>query len=372
MMNIQKLEIKGFKSIAHVSLENISPFLVFAGANGAGKSNLVDALVFLGAVVQRGAIQAIREFGGFSQIHCFKFRKIQRTTMSFALTIDIGGMLFDYSLKIRELNKSPELLESLKINQASIIDRKVVGETLISLTDGAPLQKLPDYPKEMSALMLLGKNPLYGFLTNIRVFRIDPFAAKEPDTSTADASILDAQGKNIATMLSVLEKDEDFREQIIEWIELIVPGMEAVATEKQRLDSSTVITFKEEGTRARFPAKLISDGTIYALCILTAILSRSKSSGITIIEEPERGIHPKAISELVSLRRDNASTEHPVFITTHSESVVRNLETNELYFASKVDGKTQLQGALDSGVDKTKIPLDTAWLTNLFDGGLPW
>ena len=49
-MNIQKLEIKGFKSIAHVSLENISPFLVFAGANGAGKSNLVDALVFLGAV----------------------------------------------------------------------------------------------------------------------------------------------------------------------------------------------------------------------------------------------------------------------------------------------------------------------------------
>ena len=86
-MNIQKLEIKGFKSIAHVSLENISPFLVFAGANGAGKSNLVDALVFLGAVVQRGAIQAIREFGGFSQIHCFKFRKEQRTTMSFALTL---------------------------------------------------------------------------------------------------------------------------------------------------------------------------------------------------------------------------------------------------------------------------------------------
>ncbi|ENU1226815.1 AAA family ATPase [Providencia rettgeri] len=371
-MNIQKLEIKGFKSIAHVSLVNISPFLVFAGANGAGKSNLVDALVFLGAVVQRGALQAIREFGGFSQIHCFKFRKEQRTTMSFALSIDIAGQLFDYSLKIRELDKAPELQESLKINQASIIDRKAVGETLISLTEGAPLQKLPDYPKEMSALMLLGKNPLYGFLTNIRVFRIDPFAAKEPDTSTADASILDAQGKNIATMLSVLEKDEDFREQIIEWIELIVPGMEAVATEKQRLDSSTVITFKEEGTRARFPAKLISDGTIYALCILTAILSRSKSSGITIIEEPERGIHPKAISELVSLMRDNASTEHPVFITTHSESVVRNLETNELYFASKVDGKTQLQGALDSGVDKTKIPLDTAWLTNLFDGGLPW
>ncbi len=148
--------------------------------------------------------------------------------------------------------------------------------------------------------------------------------------------------------------------------------MESVSTEKQRLDSSTVITFKEEGTKARFPARLISDGTIYALCILTAVLSRSKSSGFTIIEEPERGIHPKAIGELVQLMRENATVEHPILITTHSESVVRNLETSELWLVSKEDGKTQLKSAADAGVDKKNIPLDTAWLTNLFDGGLPW
>ena len=371
-MKIQKLEIKGFKSIAHVLFENCSPFLVFAGANGAGKSNLVDALVFLSVVVERGAFQAIRQFGGFNQIHCFKFRKEQRTTMSFALKINIENVLYEYSLKIRSLNQSPELEETLKINNNVVVDRKAHGDTLICMTEGNPLQKLPDYPNEKSALMLLAKNPLYGFLTNVRVFRIDPFAAKEPDTSTTDASTLDAQGKNIATILSILEKEDDFRSQILEWIELIVPGMESVSTEKQRLDSSTVITFKEEGTKTRFPAKLVSDGTICALCILTAVLSRAKSIGITIIEEPERGIHPKAISELVSLMRQNASTKHPVFITTHSESVVRGLETEELYFVSKSDGKTQVKSALTAHVDKKLIPLDTAWLTNLFDGGLPW
>jgi predicted ATPase len=371
-MKIHKLEIRGFKSIAHVDLKDISPFLVFAGANGVGKSNLVDALVFLGAVVKRGAVQAIREFGGFGQIHCFKFRKDQRRTISFALIIDIGDSKYDYFLKIRSLDSSPELQEMLKVNGHVIIDRKAAGDISIVLVEGKSPQELPNYNKEMSALMLLSDNPLYHFITNIRVFRIDPFAAKEPDTSAADTSALDKNGRNIATILSVLEKDDEFREQVLEWVELIVPGMENIKTERQRLDASTVITFKEEGTTARFPASLISDGTIYTLCILTAVLSRARHSGITIIEEPERGIHPKAIAELVQLMRDNASTQHPVFITTHNESIVRSLKVDELYFIGKSDGKTYVNSAKDSGVDTSTISLDKAWLTNLFDGGLPW
>lgn len=371
-MNIHKLEIKGFKSIAHIKLGNTSPFLVLAGANGSGKSNLVDALAFLGAVIKRGVVQAVREFGGFNQIHCFKFRKEQRTTMSFTLEIDINSVHYHYDLTIRSLENLPEIQESLKVNGSILIDRKNSSEPQVQLGDREGLQKLTSYPKEMSAMMLLSDTALYRFLTNICVFRIDPFAAKEPDNAAADATALDPNGKNIATMLSVLEKDDDFREQVLEWIELIVPGMENVKTEKQRLDASTVITFKEEGTKARFPASLISDGTIYALCILTAILSRAREYGITIIEEPERGIHPKAIAELVQLMRENASTQHPVFITTHSESVVRSSEVEELYFVSKKDGKTQIQSAKTSGIDKKKIALDTAWLTNLFDGGLPW
>jgi predicted ATPase len=102
------------------------------------------------------------------------------------------------------------------------------------------------------------------------------------------------------------------------------------------------------------------------------VLSRAERRGITIIEEPERGIHPKAIGELVLLMRENASAEHPIFLTTHSESIVRQLNTAELYLVSKVDGKTEVSPAELAGVDKTQIPLDTAWLTNLLDGGLPW
>jgi len=53
---------------------------------------------------------------------------------------------------------------------------------------------------------------------------------------------------------------------------------------------------------------MMSDGTIYALSLLVAVLDTPKY-GLTLIEEPERGLHPQAIFELI----------------------VRQLKLNELY-----------------------------------------
>ena len=51
---------------------------------------------------------------------------------------------------------------------------------------------------------------------------------------------------------------------------------------------------------------------------------------------------------------------------------MRNLKASELALVDKEAGKTVVHLAKDAGVDERKIPLDKAWLTNLFDGGLPW
>ncbi|PHX44936.1 ABC transporter ATP-binding protein [Pseudomonas sp. NZIPFR-PS5] len=371
-MKIEAITIEGFKSVADLTLDFPGSFVSLAGSNGAGKSNITDAIAFLGGVVKRGASQAIRDAGGFHQIHCFKYRKEKRTTIRFAVKLTIDGELFDYGLKITDIDKIPVIQEYLYVDGVEIIRRPANSITKVRLGSSADFQEFSEYPQDMTALMLFGHSPLYQFLINIKVFRIDPVAAKRPNISTEDATELHFQGQNVATILSVLEKKDDFRAQILEWIELIVPGVRGISTEKQRLDGTTVITFKEEGLKAQLPARLISDGTIYAICIMTALLSRSSQLGLTIIEEPERGVHPKAIGELVSFMRDNASPEHPVFVTTHSESIVRNLNLEELWLVEKKEGKTLAKSVAQSKVDKNKIPLDTAWLTNLLNGGLPW
>ncbi len=270
------------------------------------------------------------------------------------------------------MDKDPYLQESLYINDVLVIKRDKGGRVEVKEEGSDEFKSINNYPRFMSVLVLVANSALYSFLSNVRVFRFDPFLAKEPDSSTTDASMLDSHGRNVATMLSVLETDEEFRSQVLDWIELLVPGMENISTEKQRLDGTTVMTFKEAGLKTRFPARLISDGTIYALCIMTAILSRSKQFGLTIIEEPERGVHPQGIMQLVELMRTNASLEHPVLITTHSESVVRACHEDELWLANKIDGKTQVKNAGRSAISLGNMNLDKAWLMNFFDGGLPW
>ena len=296
MMKIRKLHIKGFKSVANLTLENVSPFLVLAGANGSGKSNITDALAFLGEVVKQGAAPARTRFGGFAQIHCFKYRKAQRTTMQFALELELDGVVYDYHLTLRTLDAAPQIDETLRVDGQKIIDRPANGELHVQLSSASAMQVLPDYPKDITALMLLGSLPLYDFLTNIKVFRIDPLAAKEPSRATTDASELDEHGSNVASVLSRLEAEPEFREAVLEWLALIVPGMESISTETQRLDSSTVITFKEAGTKTRFPAKLVSDGTLYVLCMLTAVLSRASAVASPSSKNPSEAFTPRPLA----------------------------------------------------------------------------
>lgn len=371
-MNIDRIKIVGFKSVSNVILEQLQPYSVFAGPNGSGKSNLTDSLAFVGSVIEFGAERAIRKFNGFSQIHCYKFKKQKARTFEFSIEASFKGEAIAYTMKIHHMDTAPTLEERLIVNGKNVLIRKKGESAKLSLSDADAFDEVPNMPADVSALMFTRHLPLYEYLTNIRVFRFDPLGAKEPDASSTDANALDSHGHNVATMLAALEKNPDFRAQVTEWMELLVPGMEKVGTEQQRLDGRTVIKFKESGTRAYFPANLISDGTIYALCIMTAVLSRAKGYGLTLIEEPERGIHPKAIAELIGMMRDNATPEHPVLVTTHSESVVRASRKEELWLVNKEDGKTIVKNAgLNSG-DLGTLNLDTAWLMNLFDGGLPW
>ena len=156
---------------------------------------------------------------------------------------------------------------------------------------------------------------------------------------------------------------------------MIVPGIEKIQIKQQRLDGRIALLFKEDWIEEPFPAHLISDGTMYALCLLVAVLDAPSGCGMTLIEEPERGLHPKAIRELIDLMRQQASPENPIWLTTHSESVVRALKLSELVLVDKIDGRTTMKQADARNIsqeDLAPLGLDEAWLSNLLDGGLPW
>ncbi|MCK5741527.1 MAG: AAA family ATPase [Chlorobi bacterium] len=369
-MSIKRIFISGFKSIESIELTDVSDFTAFAGANGAGKSNFFDALCFVSMIIKIGAVDAIRKYGGYSQIHCLKKRGTGARTFRFSIEIEIEKKLWEYNLELKKMDSDPTITEKLITDGIEIFSRKAGAFPQFKQKDKE--KELLDFPKSRSSLMFAFSLPIYLWLTNINVYRIDPLGAKIPDSAFTDNTELDKNGHNVATILASLEKDNEFRETIMEWMEIIVPGLKKVSTENMRLDGRTALTFSETGTKAKFPANLISDGTVYTLCILTAVLSRSSRLGLTLIEEPERGINPKAVAQIVELMRDNSNVSNPIWVTTHNETLVRSSKPEELIVVDKIDGKTQFKYGRDSADVVGDMPLDKAWLSNFLGGGLPW
>lgn len=386
---IHHLKIANFKSIDSLVLENVQPFSVFAGANGCGKSNFFDALSFVSLFVRNGIHDALRKYGGYEHVHSQKRRKSKARCFDFEIDISLvyfsNSIRFKYVLRVDGFDKNPSISEDLYFNHELMLRRKGGFPLLLhNYKDGKVEPVLVDgslgglevknFPFDYSALLLFSEAPIGVFLKNIRLYRIDPISSKEPDSFDQDPIILNSKGDNLASVLGRLERDEKFRDIILEWMETIVPGIEKINTERQKLDSKTAILFKELGTRRQFPANMVSDGTIYALCLLVAVLD-SPEYGLTLIEEPERGLHPKAINELVSLIREYSRPGSAIWLSTHSEAVVRGLQLQELWLVDKQDGKTRMRNAVEQGLtdeDLAPLGLDRAWLSNLLNGGLPW
>ena len=377
--SIRRLKIANFKSIDSLEITDLSPFSVFAGANGSGKSNFFDALDFVSLFLHGGIRFALNMHGGFANIHSVKRQGADSKKFSFEIECDLckdqseTPSTFHYSLCIFDLDKDPKIEEYLYENGKKFVARKE--------TEAASYNRKGKWtdtgviPDIYSALWLYRNHPITELLTDLNVYRIEPTGAKEPDISDFDSTRLDRKGHNLASVLQRLENDPEVRENILDWMEMIVPGIENIQTAQHRLDGSTALLFFEKGTKKRFPAHLISDGTMYALCLLVAVLDAPSDGGMTLIEEPERGLHAKAIRELVDMMRQQASPKNPIWLTTHSESVVRALKLSELILVDKVEGRTTMKRADAvnlSEEDMAPLGLDEVWLSNLLGGGLPW
>jgi predicted ATPase len=89
------------------------------------------------------------------------------------------------------------------------------------------------------------------------------------------------------------------------------------------------------------------------------------------IEEPENGLNPKVVRELVHFCR-NACEEkgHYIWLNTHSQTLLSELNEEELIIVDKKKGETQIK-QFKKG-DFYSLRADEALLSNVLGGGIPW
>lgn len=60
---LTRLEVDGFKNLLNLQVD-LGPFTCIAGVNGAGKSNLFDAIQFLSLLASKSFLDAAQEVRG--------------------------------------------------------------------------------------------------------------------------------------------------------------------------------------------------------------------------------------------------------------------------------------------------------------------
>jgi predicted ATPase len=324
-MTIKELKIKGYKSIGEITLHSPNPFTVFVGANGAGKSNIFEALEFFNYCNSFEIEEALRLFGNFNDI---RHQNLTSENDEINLKIDLGS------------NLKPELYID-----ASILNLRIHHERIID-------QQSKEFKQ------LINFNRL--FIGNTSLKKIN---AQDDSKLTLDASNLEKVVKRIFT-------DSNKKNEIIEILQLLVPEFERAEIVSEELSGTDNLIFYEKSLKKPLTKRLISDGTYNILAILAAIY-QSDTPQFLCIEEPENGLNPKVVRELVNIIRTQCEEKgHYIWLNTHSQTLVSELRPEEIILVDKVNGMTQTKQVTD--VDLHGLRMDEALLTNSLGGGIPW
>lgn len=201
-----------------------------------------------------------------------------------------------------------------------------------------------------------------------RIF-IDNSKRAENKLKTFNKLWIDAD--NLSSILKTILEDREKKKEIIEWIQILIPEVERVSVEKDYSGKEELMVFEKSYPDRSFSGNLISEGTRNIIALLSLVYQTDKPQFICI-EEPETGLNPAVISELIPFFREMADRyHHQIWITTHSASLVAELSEYELIIVNKQKGVTQTNQCKEGDFEKMRP--DEAWLSNMLKGGgLPW
>jgi predicted ATPase len=171
-------------------------------------------------------------------------------------------------------------------------------------------------------------------LENYRVYHFHDTSDSAPMRGSSDVDdnrFLRAQAENLAAFLYWLqERQPTHLANVQETVRQIAPFFDRFRLAPLKLNPSKIrLEWQEKGTDAYFNASALSDGTLRFICLATLLLQPTLPP-LVLLDEPELGLHPAAITLLAALL-DSASTRTQVIIATQSVTLVNQFEPGKVW-----------------------------------------
>jgi len=394
-----RIEALRFRSLEYVS-QKLGPFHVLLGPNASGKSTFLDVVAFLGDVVRQGIEVAVhgdprlgiplrapdakhltwmRRGGQFELALEMAIPEEKRDRIKnggaelcrYELAIDVSGPLRivaetlwlhptdTVTLAIRQRSlfpgppKAPDSIVHPLRKKAPRGWKKVVSRgqepeqvTFVSETsrwsnpfrlgaDKAALASLPEDEKMFPVATWFRKVLSEG----VQRIALSSEHMRRPSPPGKSRAFL-SDGSNLPQIVHVLEKDH--RPRFDEWVGHVreaLPDIESITTREREEDRHRYLVLKyKSGLEA--PSWLVSDGTLRLLA-LTLLAYLPDLSGLFLIEEPENGIHPRAVETVFQSLSSVYGAQ--VLLATHSPVVASMANLDQiLCFARTPEGATDV------------------------------
>lgn len=359
MMNnrfIKKLTIENFKSIRELQNFELNNINILIGANGSGKSNFLSFFSFVrnliennlgGYVAKKGKADGIMTFGRKNCEYLAAEIEFENNKYGFKLlSTDDNKLYFDDEYTIYKKNSN-----SWHFNKNGF-------ESILT-------------NEKAKALHARYFAPQFKKILQYHFHDTGDNSPIKSDDYVYENEKLKFDGKNIAAFIRRLYFDFPGNYNIIvKTIRMVVPDFyDFYIRENIKLDEQIALYWINNNDRDSIQhPSFLSDGSLRFICLVTVLLQPNMlMPDIIIIDEPELGLHPKALTIIANLI-ERISLQKQFIIATQSSSLVDLFTPEDIIVVDKNSDGTSVFKRQSK--DKLAVWLDEYNLSDLWDMNL--
>ncbi len=320
---LQQVTIKGYKSISFdtpVTLQ-LGDVSILLGANGAGKSNIVSFFQMLSYMMSKSFGKYVEISGTSNALLHYGPKKTPTMSAELKFSDCNSDDIYRFSLT----NATPDRL--IVTEETVVWHRK--GEEKPYTVDLELVYKESSLVESTDRVA----KSIYKMLSNCKVYQFHDSSAEGPLRQTCPvgtANYLQSHGNNLPSFLLFLKENyKDSYRRIVDYVRDVVPQFQDFCLEK----TNNYISLQwsdNSATDYRFNAYQFSDGSIRFIALATLLLQPPQTMpDVIIIDEPELGLHPYAITQLAEMIKD-ASIHSQIIIATQNKDLVDHFDLDNI------------------------------------------
>jgi predicted ATPase len=351
------IEIKGYKSIKE-ALIKLKPINILIGANGAGKSNFISFFEFLNKLYNQSLQEHVALAGGEEKF----LHKGSKHTES-----------------INALIKFEEYCYSFQINKTSV-KFILVEELLFNIENDNTIntQSIADFNFESN---IKTSNAQYANEVSLHLKSLKKYHFHDTSSNSAfnkvsnienDIYFLYEKGENLAAFLFQINKTNTIvYNNIIKTIQSIASYFSDFFFQPNETGFIR-LQWQDKYSSTVYGATDLSDGTIRFIALTTLFMQPQLPASI-IIDEPELGLHPYAISKLAGMVQSAAAKGCQVIMATQSTDLISHFEPEDIITVDQINGESVFNRlvAEELNIWLENYTLDDLWKRNIIQGGQP-